>query len=407
MGGILMNGEALLEDMFAYYKFGRHERAFPEKPYFLLSYCTHLLFLLWRTEQDSGGNLFQKTRRPAAFQVNLDFGTLREAEHARRMPHASPLVEHLKNEPQWFMLWLNLLDRLGSSRTAAYHEFSQQMLAQVKQRGFTGARPSRKSKKRRDDLMKSDEAGCFLLRSVSVLEDLVLTLSSHVANLDPRDHVIEQVLSLICLLGRIRQIIICEMPASGPCRLQDAKRWAMPLLLRRLCLGRRQGVLTVIPKREGGGVICTYSVVSGSGQQRNWSWSIKTSALAGSYEESLFETWPCNANERQKEGADPCDGRASWLVQSAEAQHLETISKHVDTLLYTLGKNRLYHGLVGAVAGVARNKRARWKPAQLRWTHIWQLDQVLEQLRYLFRKATVTGGNCPADRLASQIWPVP
>ena len=188
------------------------------------------------------------------------------------------------------------------------------------------------------------------------------------------------------------------MPAIGPCMLREGKRWAMPLVLCRLWSGRTQGVLTVIPKREGGSVNCTYKLASGSGR-RSWSWTIKTSALAGSYEESLFKTWPCDAN--------PWDGKAFWVVQSAEANHLEIISQHVDTLLNTLGKNGLYHGMVEAVAGVARNKHAGWKPAQLQWTYVWQLDQVLEHLKYVVRKATVAGGNNPADRLASRIWPVP
>ena len=157
MGGILVCGEALLEDVFAYYKFGRHERALPEKPYFLLSHCTHLLFLLWRTERDNGGILFQKTLRPAAFRAGLDFGTLCYTDCTRQRPHASSLEEHLKNEPQWFKFWLDLLDRLSSGGSTTYNEFSQQMLAQVEQRGFTDAKRSMKSRKRLADLMQTEE----------------------------------------------------------------------------------------------------------------------------------------------------------------------------------------------------------------------------------------------------------
>jgi len=401
--GILVKVEAVLEDLFAYYRFGRHKSAFPEKPYFLLSHCSHLLFLLWRTEQDNGGAVFQETRRPSAFQAGLDFGTLRYTDYARRMLHGTPLDEHLKNEPQWFRFWLKLLEALNSSGRTTYHEFSRHMLAQVEQHGFMDVRMSKKDRKRLGDLLKTDEAGHFLLHSVSVLEDLVWTLTDCFATLDPGDYIIEQVLSLICLLGRMRQIIIYQMPARGPYTSREGKSWAMPLLCR-LYSGRTEGVLTVIPRREGGHIICTYDWESGSAR-RSRSWTVKTSALNGTYEESLFKTWPHDADERGQGDAKSSDGKASWIVQSVEARHLEIIAQHVDTLLDTLRKNRWCDGLVGTVAGAARNNHERWKPSQLPWTHTWQLDQVLGQLKSLCREAAA-GGDNPAERLVSRIWPV-
>jgi len=403
--GILVKMEAVLEDVFAYYKFGRHESAFPEKPYFLLSHCSHLLFLLWRTEQDDGGALFRETRRPSVFEAGLDFGTLRYTDYARRMLHGSPLDEHLKNEPQWFKFWLKLLDALHPSGSTTYHEFSRRMLAQVEQHGFTDAGMSRKDRKRLGDLMKTDEAGCFLLHSASVLEDLVWTLTDCFATLDPRNYIIEQVLSLICLLGRMRQIILCQMPARGPYASRDGKSWAMPWFLRRLHSGRTEGVLTVIPRREGGRIICTYDWESGSARMSR-SWTAKTSALSSTYEELLFKTWSHDPDEHRQGDAKPPGGKASWIVQSVEAQHLEVISQRVDAQLHALRKNRWCDGLVGAVAGAARNNHERWKPSPLPWTHIWQLDQVLGQLKSLCREATAAGGDNPAEGLVSRIWPV-
>ena len=108
IAGTLVKVEAALEDILAYYKFGRHEIGSPEKVYFLLSYCSHLLFLLWRTEQDDGGTIFRETQHLAAFQTDLDFGTLRYTDYTRRMLHADSFEEHLKNEPQWFKFWLKL-----------------------------------------------------------------------------------------------------------------------------------------------------------------------------------------------------------------------------------------------------------------------------------------------------------
>jgi hypothetical protein len=405
VAGILVKMEAVLEDVFTYYKFGRYESGFPEKPYFLLSHCSHLLFLLWRTEQDNGGAIFQETRRPAAFRADLDFGTLRYTDYARRMLHGTPLDEHLKNEPQWFKFWLKLLDALNSSGSATYHEFSRHILAQVEQHGFTDAMGSRKDRRQLGDLFRTDEAGCFLLRSVSVLEDLVSTLTDRFATLDPGNYIIEQVLSLVCLLSRIRQIIIYQMPARGPYASRDWKIWAMPWLLRRVYAGKTQGVLTVVPRREGGRVLCTYHWESGSAR-RCWSWTVKTSERSGTYEESLFKTWPHDENEHRPGDAKPTDDKASWIIQSVEAHHLETISQHVDTLLDTLRKNPWCDGLVGTVAGVARNDHARWKPSQLPWMHIGQLDHVLEQLKSLCREAAVGGGDNPAERLVRRIWPV-
>lgn len=400
IAGILAKAEAVLEDVFAYYKFGRHESAPPEKGYFLLSHCSHLLFLLWQTEQDNGGTIFQETRRPAALQTDLDFGTLRCADYTRRMLGADSIEEHLKNEPQWFRFWLQLLDRLSSSGSATYHEFSRHVLTQVEQHSFLDAENRRKSKRKLLDLMKTDAAGYLLLHSVLVLEDLVWILTAHFAKLDPRHHIVELVLSLICLLGRIRQIIICEMPATGPCTLRDGRRWAMPSLSCRLYSGRTQGILKVILKREGGSALCTYDWMSGSAQ-RSQSWTVKTSALSGSYEESLFKTWPCDVNDLRREGAGP-----SWVLQSVEAHHLETISHYADALLHTLRRNPLCNGLAEAVAGVVRNNHATWKPMRLPWIRIRQLDQVLAQLKSLCREVTVAGDDNAAERLVSQIWPV-
>ena len=400
IAGILAKVEAVLEDVFAYYKFGRHEGAPPEKGYFLLSHCSHLLFLLWRIEQDNGGTIFQETRRPAAFQTDLDFGTLRYADYTRRMLGADSIEEHLKNEPQWFKFWLKLLDRLSSSGSATYHEFSQHLLTQAEEHGFLDAEKRRKSRRKLVDLMKTDAAGYLLLHSVLVLEDVVWVLADHFAQLDPRHHIVEQVLSLICLLGRIRQIIICEMPASGPCALRDGRSWAMPSLSCRLCSGRTQGILKVILKREGGSVLCTYDWMSGSAR-RSQSWTVKTSALSGSYEESLFKTWPCDVNDLRREGAGP-----SWVLQSVEAHHLEIVSHYADALLDTLRRNPLCSGLAEAVAGVVRDNHTTWKPMRLPWIRIRQLDQVLGQLKSFCREATVAGADNAAEKLVSHIWPV-
>ena len=117
------------EDVFLCYKFGRYQDIFPEKPYFLLSHCAHILFSLWRLEEESGGDLFPGRSRPTEFLAGLDFDKLRYTDYKRRILHADSLEDHWRNETQWFELWIRVLEHLDSSSTRLYQEFSRPILA--------------------------------------------------------------------------------------------------------------------------------------------------------------------------------------------------------------------------------------------------------------------------------------
>ena len=81
--GILLKLEVAMEEMLAYHKFGRYGGTSCEKPYFLFSHCSHLMFSFWLIDRDSEGQLFAETRRPAVFTTGLEFDPLRYTENCR------------------------------------------------------------------------------------------------------------------------------------------------------------------------------------------------------------------------------------------------------------------------------------------------------------------------------------
>jgi hypothetical protein len=148
-----------LEEVFEHYKMGRYGEAFPEKPYFLLSRCTHVLFSLWLAEQESERDFFYRASPPAAFTLGLDFGELRYSEYKRRMLHGDLLEEHLRNETKWFEFWMRILEQLDESNARAYQKFCQYLLAWVRESGFLEGKADRVNRKALHAFMMGDEAG--------------------------------------------------------------------------------------------------------------------------------------------------------------------------------------------------------------------------------------------------------
>ena len=401
---ILLKTGSALEEVFQYYKVGRHESTFTGKSYFLLSHCAHLLFSLRSADQDSGGALFQHASGPAAFLAELDYGPLRHADYKRRTHHADSLDDHLKNEPKWFDFWMGLLERLDPREEQGHREFTKRVLTYVGYRGFLEGKAVRKNKKILDDLMKTMTAGRILLRTMAVLEDMIRVITSHFATQDPKTCMDGQVTALACLLNQIRRTIVWEAPATGPYVPRGAKSWKMPMSLARLHLGATEGTLRLVPKREGGEIICSYHWMSKSARKRR-SWTIKTSMLKRTYEQELFATW---ARETGKYADDPGrfpEASASWNVQNAEADRIENLSRQADLVLNALRANRASRGLVAAVTPILRNGATRWKATELSWTYIRQLEKLLNKLTFACREAKVLGGENPAEQVVRQIWP--
>ena len=403
---ILAQMEAALEEVFAYHKFGRYGSTFLEKPYFLLSYCAHLLFSLWSIDEDSGGAIFQGTRCPEALLAGLDFGSLRHVDGASQVLQPDASAAPLKNKPEWFDFWMKILDGLSSPGILDSQEFAQRVLAPVRDRAFLDGEMSRRDRRGIERFVKENQVGRLLLHSMSILEDAIWAMTSHFARLDSRTHVREQVLALTCSLSQIRRIIVYETPARGPYVPFDAKGWAMPSLLSRLLFGKTQGLLTVLLRREGGSAICTYAWTSDSVEYSR-SWTFKTSALKGTYEQCLFRTWSYDTGECLQNGDGSSNDRACWMLQSSEAAHLRTVSQHAETLLSALHGNPVCRGLVEAVTCVVRNNSMKWRPTELPWTYIRQLDQVLGQLKSVCREAAVAEGDHSVEKSIREIWPVP
>src|SRR5512133_2295304 len=148
VGEILVKIEAALQDVFSCYKFGRYGHDVSERLYFLFSHCSHLMFSLWLTDQESGGAVLLKSFPPVAFTAGLDFEALRYTEYRRRMLHGDSIVEHLKNESKWFAVWMEMLERLDPAGDGCFRKFSERVLRHVEDQTLPERRISRKDRKR-------------------------------------------------------------------------------------------------------------------------------------------------------------------------------------------------------------------------------------------------------------------
>ncbi len=393
-----------LEDVFQHYKMGRYGEAFPEKPYFLLSRCTHVLFSLWLAEQESQRGFFCRTSPPAAFSLGLDFGELRYSEYKRRMLHGELSDEHLRNETKWFEFWMRILEQFDKSNAPAYQKFCQGLLAWVREPGFLEGKADRAHKKALHAFMIGDEAGRVLTGTLRLLEDLLRALVGCCTTPEAGACVIGQMTLLTGLLGEMRRIIVWETPAKGPCVLSGKTRWRNPSPLQRLLHGRMPGFLTVVPKREGGQIVCTFEPAPDSAGRRT-SWMRSMTSLAGTYEAELFATWSDSSGEPQEHPHRSPGLHACWTVQNAEAGRLEALSKQIDSLLEVLRRNPICTHLAAAVRGVSRNDAPEWQAVALPWTYVNQLDQLVDKLAFVCREAKAARTDDAAFRVIERIWP--
>jgi hypothetical protein len=132
--------------------------------------------------------------------------------------------------------------------------------------------------------------------------------------------VAEQMILLMGLLSEMRRILIWETPAKGPYALYGKTRWQTPSLFRRLFRDRTPGFLVVVPKREGGEIVCTFQPTPDAAGRRA-SWMRSMTSLAGTYEAELFATWSYDSGEHQEH--PPQSPGLQDADQNAEAGRLE------------------------------------------------------------------------------------
>jgi len=403
--GNLIAVSSASEGVFLYYKFGRHKGAFSEKPYFLLSHCAHVLFTLWRFEEEQGGSLSPGQPRPTASLAGLDFGALRYNDYKRRMLHTDSIEDHWRNETQWFEFWIQILEHYDPSSVAAYREFARCVLACVTEGNVLEGKTTHRAHTAFDRFMKTDAAGSVMVRTLSVLDEVLRGIVQCLVGLDPQTCVLERLAAIITLLNEARRVVIYQTPAKGPYTPLGATRWRAPSPLGRLFWGRTQGVLTVVPRREGGDIICTYDPPPQPRKNHRRTWARPASSLAGTYEQELFATWPYESGECRDDSGHPSDVIARWTLQNEEAGRLETISRRVDTLLEGLAHNQpCDERLIEEVRSISRNGHEKWKAADLPWTYIRRLDELLGKLTAIHRRASLPAGNGTADRIAAEAW---
>lgn len=367
------------DDVFLYYKIGRWQDVFPEKPYFLLSHCAHILFSLWRVEEEGKEDLYKGAPRPTAFLEGLPFGKLRYTDYKRRLLHGDSLEDHWKNETQWFKFWIEAMEFLDPSKAALYQEFRQQILARVGQSSVLRSKAGRRHCKALSHFVKSDAAAHTLRRTMSILDELMWGIVRCVAGLDPRIHLYDQITLLIGLLSGIRGTIVHQALVKGRYVPSDATRWKAPFSMTRWLLSRKEGTLTLVPKREGGGILCSYSCGSEStGRKR--SWIREVSSLTGSYEQELFSTWSYETGEYQEDPGHREGDKACWRLQHEEVWRIETLAQLIDALLATLDRCPQCVALIQEVRSLVRNGRSKWCPQDLPWTYIRRMDQLLDRL---------------------------
>jgi hypothetical protein len=394
--------KATLDQVFRFYKWRRHAPSFPEEVYLLLSRCMYVCYSLWRSDQENQGDFFRRSPPPTAFWIGLDFAQLQGSAGGGTPLPADAGPDHFTNDTRWFDSWMKTLEQSDPRAAPIYREFSRHILACVGRRDLLDVKLGYRSRKALDQFLKKDEAGRVLLRTIAVLEDLIQAIVRYFATLDGRTCVLEKVALLTGFLSEMRQILVWETPAKGPYSPSSDARWRGRSPLTWLC-DRTPGVLTLIPRREGGEILCVYSP-AGNAKARRASWVRKVASLKGTYEEALFATWSYDTGEHGTNPQQFPGVTANWTVQYAEAQRLETVARQIDLLLASFQGNPRCQRLVEAVRGALRNGCSRWKATVLPWTYVKQLDQLLEKLTLVYREANSSSGGDTAERIVARIW---
>jgi len=404
LADILLKSQAALEEVRRYYKFDRHAHVFPEKMYFLLSHCAHLLFSLWLTEKESPSGIFTFNAHLDALASELDFEALRYVDYKRRTLHANAYEEHLKNEPNWFKFWLKALQGCEGGPPLDSDAFAQQVLTYVNNPEFLEGTVSRNDRKAFANLMKTDAGARLLHRSSLILEDMISAIVLQFASLDAGLHATEHIAALVCMLRQARLIIVNEIPAQGPYVLFSSKAWGEPTLLR-VHPGQTLGRLRVVPKRDGGGIVCNFKWTAGS-QIKKRSWTRATSALPHPYEEELLHTWPRDTSTPLNSSKPPCEAEPCWLVQRAEASRLKAIFRHIEAVQKSLSGNPRCAGLLGDIEDIFMDRHMGEEVLRLEWTYFDRLDQLLTKLQSAYREARILGGKNPGQEIIDAMWPV-
>jgi len=401
---ILLKADAVQEEMYRYYKFGRYHNEFPEKPYFLMSHAAHLLYSLWAAEQDSGLPLLTSNARLAILAENLNLGALRCAAYTQKTRHPDAIDEHFKNESQWFSVWINAMERPELWGESRFKRVSQQMRSLVCHPDFLDGKISQSDRKVLCDLMLSREGGELLCRSVRFLEELVSAVALFLAALDPKVNAIEHVFSLVCMLKRMRQIVLYETAARGPYAPLVDGRWGAPPLRRLLRNYLKPCFLTVVPKRDGGGFVCTCSWSPGS-KQRGQTWVRSAASLKQSYAEELFKTWAYETGEYLLASRKSADMKARWVLQNAEAQRLETATCHIEMVLRRLSIHTAWRDIIADIAAVARPSRQAWRAGKIPWAYITVLDDMIAKLQLGCRQLQARARKTAAEKAVETPWP--
>ena len=397
IANILVNTEATLGQLHHYYKSGRHEGACPERSYFLTSLCGRLLFSLWLTEGESPAGTFDYSPRLGNLIAELDFASLRETEDDKRRRHEEACQGRLRNDPRWFTFWLSMLERQYRNGPSDCRAFYRTTMAYVDRPGFLEGKLCQKKRKALSNFTKTDVAGRLMYQSMLVLDEIVSAMIYRFTRSDQSMHTTERLASLVCLLSQVRRIVVNETPAEGPYVL-GANRWGTPSTFAWLFSGRKPGTLRVIPKREGGAVICTYKTAGAKPTKRSWTRAL--SELKHGYEDELFKTWSYDTGKHHRT-PDDADTYAGWQVQYAESKRLRLYFLHVEAVLRTLASNPNYSGLVSEVS----NHQNKWMGRMLAWTCIKTLDELLKKLNTAYHETSLLTDSDAQDRIISTKWP--
>jgi hypothetical protein len=254
------------------------------------------------------------------------------------------------------------------------------------------------------DLMLTREGGDLLCRSIRFLEELASAVARFLAALDPTTNAIEHVLSLVCMLKRMRQIVLYETAARGPYAPLVDGRWGAPPLRALLRNCAKQCFLTVVPKRDGGGFVCAYSWSAGS-KQRGQTWMRDASSLKQSYQEELFKTWAYETGEYSLASRKSADIRACWVLQNAEARRLQIAAGQIEMVLRRLSIHTAWRDLIADIAAVARPSPRAWRPGPIPWIYITALDEMIAKLQLGCRQLQARARRTVPQRAAEGPWP--
>ncbi len=380
---ILEQIDALLSALKQYGKLGRYASDFPEKPYFLFSQCSRLLYDFQIARQGCGLTAKLENDHLVRLLDRLNFGRLQHFDGTRQAV-APTSGQQFKNESEWYRFWFEVIEATEHLAGTDLTTLQQSLLECVGAHGVLISKLDKSARRTVAKLFRTPAAGRFVVHSEWILEDICNAITSWLARLGAREHALAQAQSLACALKQIRRHLLWHAAATGPYALTQRHCWGAPGGLAKYRLRGTRGRLATRLQDEDGSILCVYEWEdNGSSQQLSWPQDVKV--LEGNYEKALHATWSYDTGDPVIPLPNSPLSPAQWKIGSVEAGYLEFVSQRAELLNEALARHAPHEPIITTIGDLLKEGADGRRAGSLRWTYVKEMDGMIQKLESSWR----------------------